>query len=312
VNEVPGWKPTTLAVALVLTLATPATAHSSLGVVVRNADQRLVFVGFPTGSFTPDLWTMRSDGSERQRLTSDGDYRNPAWSPDHSRLAFSRSGQVFVMRPDRSRQRLITRGDEPTWSPDARQLAFTSGSGISVVSLGSRRVRPVTNDPRDAQPAWSPDGTIIAFKRGTNLFTISPQTLSEIQLTRYVDPPPDESYSLQASHPAWSPDGSQIAFAGGTNGPCFFSFGIRLIDFNGENDRDVPGMSLFSYWNGATGVTWSPDGQRIVFDAELYVESLPGCDAIFTSRDIFSGEVSTGQVSNLTKTDSFEELDPDW
>ena len=74
---------------------------------------------------------------------------------------------VGVMRPDGSRERLITRAyhvEGPTWSPNGRVLAYfkeTPGSGgrsaklftIDLTGFNERRV-PTPVDASD--PAWSP------------------------------------------------------------------------------------------------------------------------------------------------------------
>ena len=70
------------------------------------------------------------------------------------------------MNADGGRQsRLVRRGRQPLWSPDGRRLAFTRGQGgasVYVVNVDGGRERNVTRGPvRDF--AWSPDGRRIAF-----------------------------------------------------------------------------------------------------------------------------------------------------
>jgi Tol biopolymer transport system component len=100
----------------------------------------------------------------------------PAWSPDGATIAFA-SGRhhnwdVYLMRPDGTDQRRLTRNaapdDNPDWSPDGSRLVFESrrhgnrdlysirpdGSGLQRITRGSTS---------DWSPAWSPDGTQIAF-----------------------------------------------------------------------------------------------------------------------------------------------------
>jgi WD40-like Beta Propeller Repeat len=57
--------------------------------------------GGATSGYTPrcplGLALMHPDGSGQLQLTGDGADAEPAWSPDGLQLAFSRSGDVYVM-----------------------------------------------------------------------------------------------------------------------------------------------------------------------------------------------------------------------
>ena len=53
-----------------------------------------------------DVWKANADGSERTRLAhlSEADPTGVAWSPDGTKIAFVRDGEVWTMRPDGSNQ----------------------------------------------------------------------------------------------------------------------------------------------------------------------------------------------------------------
>lgn len=61
-----------------------------------------------------EIYVMRADGTARRRLTRNAaaEY-NPDWSPSGTKIAFDRSGGVFVMNTDASSQRRLTSGYDP-------------------------------------------------------------------------------------------------------------------------------------------------------------------------------------------------------
>jgi TolB protein len=125
------------------------------------------------------IWTVRTDGSDLQRIGPGSDAR---WSPDGTRLVFdaptARSqSDVFVMNADGTnrRQLLATRKVEGVagWSPDGKKILFTrfndsSGRNADVFVMNA----DATNVRRLAQGvagSWSPDGRRIVY---TNSFQL--------------------------------------------------------------------------------------------------------------------------------------------
>ncbi len=135
-------------------------------------------------------------GSEQSLLIGPGDNRDPAWSPDGHRIAFSsnRDGayNIYIMpvpetqdqvEVDNSQiiQLTYATGDpqkgmiQPTWSPDGKQIAFVCNSGLSTLSKEGNLyvVDAAGGEPTlllDTKwcydPAWSPDGSWLAFSYG--------------------------------------------------------------------------------------------------------------------------------------------------
>ena len=108
-----------------------------------------------------------TDGGTPRRLTAGPADAAPAWSPDGSRLAFLREGQVHVLAADGGEPEKVTDlplgAGAPVWSPDGDRIAFTSAvdpadhgptrtgaAGHEDRRLPGRRCRHVR---RDAQPA---------------------------------------------------------------------------------------------------------------------------------------------------------------
>jgi Tol biopolymer transport system component len=173
---------------------------------------------------------MFADGTGRFRLTSDNaPERQPAWSPDGSRIAYARAPDgyfggfhVWVMGAGGSFPHQVTNplkgtsDTNPTWSPDGTRIAFVRSKPGSFPELyvvnddGTGLQRLTTNDWIEGHPAWSPDGTRIAFDRccqdgQSDIYTIDVATRIETDLTNTL--------TVDEFDPAWSPDGTLIAFS---------------------------------------------------------------------------------------------------
>ena len=183
-----------------------------------------------------DLYVMNDDGSRKRRLTHNttATERYPRWSPDGTKIAFTRymdrtkrqtTGELFIMNADGTDPQRLTHNNvldnTPSWSPDGTQIAFSSSrSGVwevFVIELATRAVTQLT-DALSSTPDWSPDGTQIAFERFIKIPNgINPKTIyvmdADGQHQRPVlpDPPLDGPPTLRY-FPRWSADGQRILF----------------------------------------------------------------------------------------------------
>ena len=88
------------------------------------------------------LYTIRPDGSRLRRLF--GRTGRPDWSPDGSRIAFSRRDEIFTARADGGGlRRLTSPGSDPAWSPDGKQIAFIRDGDLYVMRADGRGLRRV-------------------------------------------------------------------------------------------------------------------------------------------------------------------------
>ncbi|HEX8129696.1 MAG TPA: Calx-beta domain-containing protein [Pyrinomonadaceae bacterium] len=144
-----------------------------------------------------DLYTINPDGLGQTKLIdTDTEIRFPAWSPDASKIAFSRSVfpsqslDIFVANSDGSNiVRLTNAGDAGStttnygvaWSPDGAQMAFTTfrdavqGSNIEIYFMDADGSFPtrVTNTTgfEEREPDW---GTVSANATPTPTTTPTP------------------------------------------------------------------------------------------------------------------------------------------
>ena len=69
---------------------------------------------------------MNADGSEQTKLTDNSAFDSwPAWSPDGSQIAFSRTGiggGLYIMNADGSDPTFLDGGSHPAWSPDGTKM----------------------------------------------------------------------------------------------------------------------------------------------------------------------------------------------
>jgi len=184
-------------------------------------NDRIVFAS-DVESENDEIFSMASDGSDRQRLTTTH-ARNwePSWSPDCRQIVFQsdRSGNwdIWRMNADGSNPVRLTDDPaddgQPNWSPDGTTIVFQSNrSGnwdIWTMDVNGRSLTNVTSDPaEDTDPSWSPDGEWIVYSSDRSggegdIWAIAAGGGTPIQITD--DPAYDGA-------PSWSPDGNRIAF----------------------------------------------------------------------------------------------------
>jgi Tol biopolymer transport system component len=76
------------------------------------------------------------------------------------------AGGIAVVNVDGLGFVQLTFNDEdkyPAWSPDGSRIAFVRGGDIYLITSDGTGITPLTNDGKSHDPAWSPDGAKIAF-----------------------------------------------------------------------------------------------------------------------------------------------------
>jgi Tol biopolymer transport system component len=164
----------------------------------------------PVGDYSR-IFVVNRDGSGLRQLTPETtEYTNDesaSWSPDGTRLVFSRDGVLFVINADGTGlTSLGVSGQYPALSPDGTQVAYhTFVDGILTLFVasadGSNARRLTTPVEGDQMARWSPDGLQLVFQRSENrvlhLYTIGADGSGEVKLTTGTH---HESWA------SWSPD----------------------------------------------------------------------------------------------------------
>jgi dipeptidyl aminopeptidase/acylaminoacyl peptidase len=216
------------------------------------------------------IWLVPDDGSSatnKPLLVRDQSFF-PHWSSDGRRLLFTgptgtyvaevESGGAFV--PAFFRPKRITNlfGDSGIdWSPDettlvvATELRNQGCSDLYTVRAGrSRPLRRLTVTAAcEDHPAWSPDGRAIAYEReGSRTTNVIVADLAN-RTRRIVG---------QGIYPTWSPDGRFLAFLSETETE------IVVVDVGTQSVERV--LQPERPWSEVeNGLTWSPDGSRLVY-----------------------------------------------
>jgi len=196
-------------------------------------------------------------GDRARPLDIDGNVRDPAWSPDGSRIAYIRREESFS---------------------DLYILNAEDGRATQVTSNDSRLQKRTQAYVHTlfwaAKPVWSPEGDEIIFLSQRNPATHEGEqpSLYEWPLTLFRFPTrligtrepnnddivPVDQETGDVLSPAWSPNGRYLAFvlASRDEKPRR----IMLYDFQTEQVREFPGIP-----EGAYDPAWSPDGSKLAF-----------------------------------------------
>jgi hypothetical protein len=182
--------------------------------------------------------------------------REPAWSPDGSRLAFRRGSHILVVNTDGTGLQSVAQGGNPAWSPDGSRLAYDTGVGVFILDLDGGGDR--TYITAGVEPAWSPDGTMLAVEVDmplgeSDIFVMGADGSNPTNIT--------EQLTLLDREPCWSPDGTQIVFRR-LDRTESTGYDLWVMNADGSNSE-----RLLEINGPQTEPAWLPD-DRILFTSD--------------------------------------------
>ncbi|MFN8420578.1 MAG: hypothetical protein U0528_15245 [Anaerolineae bacterium] len=223
-------------------------------------------------------FTIGKGNPIRLTNTITGDDRDPVWSPDGTKIAFTsnRDGnwELYVLDMTTGQTRTLTKflayKGSPTWSPDSAYLAYEAydNSNLDIYILpadGSSAPQQLTRDPApDFAPAWFPAelGRKIAYislrDGNAEIYVIDLNSASELTALRVTNTP-----NIEEESPVWSSDGLYLAYSARVNG--LDTIFVKRTDAL-QAEPQIIGRGKQP--------TWSPDSRNLLFVQQLGTNSL--------------------------------------
>ncbi len=289
-----------------LTISAPA-AHADWIAYTRSASGGYNGATAGQGLVTALKIVDATSGQSVAGFQLQGDCRQPVFSADGSKLAFSTwvngKGQIYVIDMAKGQVRNVSNNEfrehSPAFAPDGGQLAFVSDEHgdwdlYTMQVDGSRRKRLTDAPGVDRSPNWSPGGQQIAFISNRNgdfdVFVMDSDGRHQRALVRR------DGNEYQ---PVWSPDGRRIA--------CTTQYRwnrcIQICRADGS-DRHFIGLGPFTdLWS----IGFSPDGQTMAAAYTKFGEA--GLTLIDCQARVMSGQ-QDWEGEKIKKLQTFEPIKP--
>jgi Tol biopolymer transport system component len=274
-----------LVLAAFLSFALVPVGHA---VVPPGPNGKIVFTsgrgGAPGNDDNAKIWMVNSlfGGTATQITTGTTRHSHPAWSPDRTKVAYSRSRtgadarDIYVRDLLAGTELQLTDTvnedeDRAAWSPDGTEIAYGQAPDgnfgtprdifIRPSTGGAARNLAVSSVASEDKPVWSPDGQFIFYVRDTVPSTnsdivkeLADNTGAVVEVVNTAD----NDYQPNLSH-----DGTKLCFSrGGMSDSGASGVDVWTADANALNSN-VVGFAT-SPTKGEFNCVWSPDDTKIL------------------------------------------------
>ena len=242
---------------------------------------------------TGNLWMMNADGSEHMKLTTDDiSEGNAVWSPDGSRIAYTRKGQngaeIFVYRVRDGKVARLTELERApsglSWSPDGKTIAFSmlvpSAPPVMVKMPAKPEGAKWAANPRITDRLkYEQDGRGYIEPGFSHLFVVPADGGTPRKIT---------SGDFQhRGQPQWTPDGRTLVFSANRQPDAEHNF--RNTDIYSVEIENGTIKQLTTQTGPDHHPVLSPDGKKIAWlgypdklmayqTTRLYVMDVDGSD----------------------------------
>ena len=215
----------------------------------------LAYVGGGGGVVTQLRWLDRS-GAELGTVAGPGDYHDPVLSPDETRVAVGRDGDVWILDLSRGTEQRFTFDSAldyaPLWSPDGSRIVFGSqrdgrpGDLYEKAATGTGQAQLLLeSDYFKVFSGWSTDGEFVSYLEG------HPETAADLWLLPMSGERPPTIF-LQTpfleSDGMVSPDGRWMAYNSNESGE--FQIYVQSVPPAGGKWQVSATGGAFPRWRG--------------------------------------------------------------
>ncbi|PYL81720.1 MAG: hypothetical protein DMF23_13970, partial [Verrucomicrobia bacterium] len=195
---------------------------------------------------------------------------------------------IFIIHADGTDMRQLTddvfKDREPRWSPDGKRIAFTSdrsgGSEIWAINRDGSGLQQLTQMAGAHHPVWSPDGTQMVYsihtpKNAAYIFPVGQAWIEQSPVALATLSDTSQTFETWS----WSPDGKRLAglrhFADGSHA------GIGVYDLESKKYDWLTNFGEWPLWfEDGRRILFADHGKIFVVDSESrkYHEVFPVAD----------------------------------